>query len=143
AKRADLVKAFTGMQFGPQHAFSAAADLRAIEFLDAEIKALEDQVREHIAAIPAAWGVDADGATGPAAGGGPDAAVLPAVARLAEIPGVSEGIAAGLIAESGSPGAFPRRGPLGTVLARYQAHGSGKPLGRCGLWCWRPALAGL
>jgi Low molecular weight phosphotyrosine protein phosphatase len=47
------------------------------------------------------------------------------------------------MAESGSPGAFPRRGPLGTVLARYQAHGSGKPLGRCGLWCWRPALAGL
>jgi len=48
-----------------------------------------------------------------------------------------------VIAESGSPGALPRRGPLGTVLARYQAHGSGKPLGRCGLWCWRPAAAGL
>ena len=74
---------------------------------------------------------------------GPDAAVLPAVARLAEIPGISEQLAAAIIAESGSPGALPRRGPLGTVLARYQAHGSGKPLGRCGLGCWHPAAAGL
>jgi len=48
-------------------------------------------VREHVAQIPAAWGVDADGTTGPGAGAGQDAAVLPAVARLAEIPGVSTG----------------------------------------------------
>jgi transposase len=38
-KRAELVKAFTGMRFGDHHAFSAAADLRAIGFLDAEIEA--------------------------------------------------------------------------------------------------------
>ena len=101
AKHAALARAFTGMQFGPEHAVSASCDLRMIKMLDAEITDLERQVREHIAAIPAAWGVDADGTTGPGAGTGPDAAVLPAVDRLAEIPGVSPGIAAGLIAEIG------------------------------------------
>ena len=59
------------------------------------------------------------------------------------MPGCGRRSAQDAVAESGSPGALPRRGPLGTVLARYQAHGSGKPLGRCGLWCWRPAAAGL
>jgi hypothetical protein len=39
--------------------------------------------------MPPAWGVDADGTTGPGAGTGPDAPVLNAVARLAEIPGLS------------------------------------------------------
>jgi transposase len=100
-KHAALAAAFTGMRFGPEHAFAAASDLRAIRFLDAEIEALEAQIREHIAQIPAAWGVDADGTTGPGAGTGPGAAVLPAVDRLAEIPGVSFTIAAGLIAEIG------------------------------------------
>ncbi len=62
---------------------------------------------------------------------------------ICSIPGIATVTADVIVAESGSPGALPRRGPLGTVLARYQAHGSGKPLGRCGLWCWRPAAAGL
>jgi transposase len=101
SKHAALAAAFTGMRFGPEHAFAAASDLRMIKMLDAEIKDLEARVREHIAAIPAAWGVDADGTTGPGAGTGPDAAVLPAIDRLAQIPGVSPGIAAGLIAEIG------------------------------------------
>ena len=38
AKRAELARAFTGMRFGEQHAFAAAAHLRAIEFLSAEIR---------------------------------------------------------------------------------------------------------
>jgi transposase len=101
AKRAELVKAFTGMRFGPQHAAAAASHLRAIGFLDAEIKELEEQAIVHAAAIPAAWGVDADGTTGPEAGLGGDAAVLPAVWRLTEIPGVSEMLAISLIAEIG------------------------------------------
>jgi transposase len=100
-KRPALVAAFTGMRFGPQHAFAAAGHLRAIDFLDAEIEALEEQVAAHVAAIPAAWGINADGTTGPDAGQEPGAAVLPAVARLDEIPGVSPQIAAGLIAETG------------------------------------------
>jgi len=45
AKRADLAEAFTGMRFGEQHAFAAAAHLRAIEFLDAEISALKTRSR--------------------------------------------------------------------------------------------------
>ena len=101
SKHAALVKAFTGMQFGPEHVFSASSDLRMIKMLDAEITGLEQQVRDHLAAIPAAWGTDADGVTGPGAGTGPDAAVLPAVDRLTEIPGVGPAIAAGLIAEIG------------------------------------------
>jgi transposase len=101
AKHAELAAAFTGMRFGPEHAFAAASDLRMIKMLDEEIAGLERQVSEHLAAIPAAWGIDADGTTGPGAGSGPDAAVLPAVDRLAEIPGVSPAIAAGLIAEIG------------------------------------------
>jgi transposase len=101
SKHAALVKAFTGMAFGPQHAFAARSHLSMIDHLDAEIAALQARVREHVAQIPAAWGVDADGSTGPGAGLGDDAAVLPAVQRLAQIPGVSPEIAAGLIAEAG------------------------------------------
>jgi transposase len=113
AKRAELARAFTGMRFGEQHAFAAAAHLRAIEFLDAEISALEDQVEAHLAAVPAAWGVDADGATGPDAGRGPDAAVLAAADRLDEIPGVSRQMALGLIAEIGlDMSRFPTPGHL-------------------------------
>jgi transposase len=112
-KRAELERAFTGMRFGEQHAFAAAGHLRAIDFLDGEVRVLEERVRERAAAIPAAWGVDAGGATGPGAGLGADAAVLPAVARLAEVPGVSEGIAIGLIAEIGlDMSRFPTAGHL-------------------------------
>jgi transposase len=97
----DLVKAFTGMRFGDQHAFAAASLLREIDFVSAEITALEKQVAAHLATIPAAWGVDADGATGPDTGLGPDAAVLPAAARLDEVTGISFLSAAGIIAEIG------------------------------------------
>jgi len=100
-KRPELVRAFTGMRFGDQHAFAAASLLRAVDFADAEITALEQQVTAHLAAIPAAWGIDGDGTTGPDAGAGEDAAALPAAARLDEIPGISLQTAAGLIAEIG------------------------------------------
>jgi hypothetical protein len=53
------------------------------------------------AAMPAAWGINADGTTGPGAGTGPGAPVLNAVARLAEIPGLSEDLARVIIAETG------------------------------------------
>jgi transposase len=101
AKRPELVRAFTGMRFGEQHAFAAAGHLRAVDFLDGEIAALEAQVAAHVAAIPAAWGIDADGTTGPGAGSRADAPVLPAVARLDEIPGISPQAAIALIAEIG------------------------------------------
>src|SRR5215472_15910810 len=53
------------------------------------------------AALPAGWGVDPDGTTGPGAGTSPDAPVLNAVARLAEIPGLSPDLARSIIAETG------------------------------------------
>jgi len=51
--------------------------------------------------MPAAWGINAGGTTGPGAGTAPDAAALPAVARLAQIPGVSENPARAIIAGTG------------------------------------------
>ena len=51
--------------------------------------------------MPAAWGVNGDGTTGRDAGTGPDAPVLNAVARLAEIPGISPDLARSVIAETG------------------------------------------
>jgi transposase len=101
AKIPGLVQALTGMRFGDQHAFAAASLLRNIDFLDAEITGLEEQVMAHLATIPAAWGIDADGVTGPDAGHGPDAAVLPAADRLDQVTGISRLSAAGLIAEIG------------------------------------------
>ncbi len=65
-----------------------------IDQLTARITALLDQ-------IPAAWGTDADGATGPQAGAGPGAPVLPAVARLDEIAGCGVTAAQAVIAEIG------------------------------------------
>jgi hypothetical protein len=77
-----LAEALSGMRFGPQHAHAAASLLRAIDLLDAELKQLQERVTAHLAAIPASWGVDADGVTGPAAGRADGAAVLPATDRL-------------------------------------------------------------
>ena len=51
--------------------------------------------------MPATLGVDPDGTTGPGAGTTPGAPVLNAVARLAEIPGISEDLARTIIAETG------------------------------------------
>jgi transposase len=93
------------------HAARAAGYLRVIDSLDNEIALLENQA--HIATVAAAWGTGADGTTGPGAGRQQDAAVLPAVQRLAEIPGVSEGLATGLIAELGRDmSRFPTPGHL-------------------------------
>jgi transposase len=63
--------------------------------------------------MPAAWGVDTDGTTGPGAGTSPDAPVLNAVARLAEIPGISPDMARSIIAETGlDMTRFPTAGHL-------------------------------
>ena len=75
--------------------------LDQIAFLGRRIAQLTARAAELTAAMPAAWGVDADGTTGPGAGTGPDAPVLNAVARLAEIPGISEDLARAIIAETG------------------------------------------
>jgi len=100
-KLSALAGALSGMRFGPQHAHAAASLLRAIDLLDAELRERQERVTEHLAAIPASWGVDADGVTGPAAGRARDAAALPAADRLDEIPGLGREAAAALIAEIG------------------------------------------
>jgi transposase len=100
AKHDDLVAALDGM-FDDHHGELAGMLLDQIAFLDDRIAQLTGRAAELTAAMPAAWGVDGDGTTGPGAGTSPDAPVLNAAARLAEIPGVSEDLARSIIAETG------------------------------------------
>jgi transposase len=100
AKHDDLVEALDGM-FDDHHGELAQLLLDQIAFLDARIAQLTSRATELTTAMPAAWGVNADGTTGPDAGTGPDAPVLSAAARLAEIPGVSQDLARAIIAEIG------------------------------------------
>ena len=100
AKHDDLVEALDGT-FDDHHGELAALLPDQITSLDARIAQLSARAAELTAAMPAAWGTDTDGITGPGAGAGPDAPVLNAVARLAEIPGISEDLARSIIAETG------------------------------------------
>jgi transposase len=99
-KTPELIEALDG-RFEDHHGELARILLDQIDALTAGIETLNDRIGELIAQIPAAWGVDADGATGPQAGAGPDAAVLPAVARLDEIAGCGITAAQAVIAEIG------------------------------------------
>jgi transposase len=100
AKHDDLVEALDGM-FDDHHGELAGLLLDQIAFPDERVTQLTARITAAVAAMPAAWGVDGDGTTGPGAGTGPDAVVLPAAARLAEIPGVSQDLARAIIAETG------------------------------------------
>ena len=112
AKHAALADALTGM-FDDHHGELARLLLDQITFLDERISQLSARISEQLDAIRQAWGIDADGTTGPAAGPGPDAAVLPAAARLDEIPGISADMAAAIIAETGlDMTRFPTAGHL-------------------------------
>ena len=100
AKRAALIEALTG-RFDDHHGELAAILLAQIDALSAQIDTLTARIDQLITTIPAAQGVDPDGTTGPQAGRGPDAPVLPAADRLAEIPGISRHAAQVIIAEIG------------------------------------------
>lgn len=100
AKHDALAEALTGM-FEDHHGELAQILLDQIAFLDTRIAQLTTAITRQLAAIRDAWGIDADGTTGPAAGTGGDAVVLAAAARLDEIPGISLGLAASIIAETG------------------------------------------
>jgi len=100
AKHADLVQALDGM-FDDHHGELAQLLLDQITSLDGKIAQLGARAAELAAAMPAAWGINADGTTGPDAGTGPGAPVRNAAARLAEIPGISEDLARTIIAETG------------------------------------------
>jgi transposase len=112
SKHAALIEALTG-QFDDHHAELARMLLDQIDALSAQITKLTTRIEQLIAAIPAAQGVDADGTTGPGAGTGADAAVLPAVWRLDEITGIGQGAAQVIIAELGLDiSVFPTPGHL-------------------------------
>jgi len=100
ARHDDLAEALDGM-FDDHHGELAGMLLDQVTFLDERIARLTARAAALTAAMPAAWGVNADGTTGPDAGTSPDAAVLPAAARLAEIPGISQDLARSIIAETG------------------------------------------
>jgi Transposase IS116/IS110/IS902 family len=100
AKHAALVEALTG-RFDDHHAELARMLLDQIDALTAQIGTLTTRIEQLLAAIPAAQGVDADGTTGPGAGTGPGATVLPAVARLDEVTGIGRDAAQVILAELG------------------------------------------
>ena len=78
AKHDRLVEALTG-RFDDHHGELARVLLDQVDALTAHIDKITGRVEELIMAMPAAWGVDADGVTGPGAGLGPGAPVLPVV----------------------------------------------------------------
>jgi transposase len=112
AKHAALVEALTG-RFDDHHGELAQMLLDQIDALTAQISTLTARIEQLIAAIPAAQGVDPDGATGPGAGLEPGSPVLPAVDRLDEITGIGRDAAQAVIAEVGlDMSRFPTSGHL-------------------------------
>jgi transposase len=112
AKHDALVEALDGM-FDDHHGELAQLLLDQIAGLDGKITQLGTRIEQAVTALPDAWGINAGGTTGPQAGTGPDAAVIPAVTRLAEIPGISENLARAVIAETGlDMRRFPTAGHL-------------------------------
>jgi len=111
-KHAALVQALTG-RFDEHHAELARILLGQYDALTTEIAVLTTRIEALITAIPAARGVDADGSAGPGAGTGPDAAVIPALERLDEIPGIARHTAQVILAEIGlNMTQFPTAGHL-------------------------------
>jgi len=91
--------ALEGMMPGEHHIELIRVHLRVITMLEQEADRVDDLIAAHIDAMEDAWGVTADGVPSPHPG--PDAAVLTAATRLAEIPGVSPELAVSIIAETG------------------------------------------
>jgi transposase len=112
ARHDRLVEALNG-RFDDHHAELARMLLDQIDALSVRIDKITGRVDELIGAIPRAWGVDADGVTGPGAGLGTGAPVLPAVARLDEVTGIGGPAAQVIIAEAGlNMSIFPTPGHL-------------------------------
>jgi transposase len=97
--RAAIERSLDGMQLGSHHPMLIRVHLDHVKTLDRSISAIEDETEAALAAIPAAWGISADGVPSPDPG--PDAAALAAADRLAEVPGVSRSLAMAIIAETG------------------------------------------
>jgi transposase len=97
--RAAVQASLEGMQVQAHHRALIRLHLDHITWLDRMIPGVEDQIETALDAVPAAWGVTADGVACPDPG--PGAAVLPAAQRLAEVPGISRTLAMAIIAETG------------------------------------------
>src|ERR1044071_7447148 len=97
-KHAALAEALTG-RFDDHHGELARMLLDQIDSLTAQIGRLTTRIEELIAAIPGAQGIDADGTTGPGAGLGESAPVLPAIDRLDEVTSIGRDGAPAIIAE--------------------------------------------
>ena len=112
ARRAELIEALNGRS-GAHHAELARMLLDQIDALTTQTGILTSRAEELIGAMTAALGVNADGTTGPGAGTGPGAAVVPALARLDEIPGISQAGAHVILAGTGlDMSRFPTAGHL-------------------------------
>jgi transposase len=99
-KRAALAQALEG-RFEDHHAELAELLLDDIDHLTQRIEHLTSRISDLMDQVPAAWGIDADGVTGPGAGTGPGARILPAVMRLDEITGCGSYSAQAIMAEIG------------------------------------------
>ncbi len=99
ARRYQLAEALDGM-FDSHHGVIAKSLLDQAAFLDQQITVMEEQAIAALARVRESWGVDACGEAGPQATS-PDAPVLAAAHRLAEIPGLSLWLAIVIIAEIG------------------------------------------
>ena len=99
-KRDALAEALDGM-FDSHHGVIAKSLLDQAAFLDQQVTMMEEQAIAALAQVRESWGVDASGEAGPQAGTSPDAPVLAAAHRLAEIPGISLWLAIVIIAEIG------------------------------------------
>jgi len=86
ARRAELTLAPEGRR-EDHHSIQARILLDDIDALNRQAEQLTGTIGELISQIPAAWGTDADGTTGPHAGTSPQAPVLPAIAQLDAITG--------------------------------------------------------
>ena len=116
-KHAALVEALTG-RFDDHHGELARTLLDQYDALTVQIDQLTIRIEDLIAALPEAWGVDADGTTGPGVAtrptpgtGGPQ--VLAAIERLDEVPGIARHTAQVILAELGlDMSVFPTAGHL-------------------------------
>lgn len=100
-----------GMMPAPHHIELIRIHLGLIKTLEREADRIDDLIREHFDTMEDAWGLTADGVPSPDPG--PDAALLTAAQRLAEIPGVSLELATCIIAELGlDMSRFPTSGHL-------------------------------
>jgi hypothetical protein len=123
AKHNALVEALDGM-FDDHHGELAQLLLDQIASLDGKIAQLSARAAELAAAMPEGWGIDADGATGPDAGTGPDAPVLNAVTPAVQRP-------ARLVREAHcgpGGGAHHDHDPGGDLVVDRLAHGLGRPV---------------